>query len=86
LTFGNTGLNIFNGPGFFDLDFSLFKNISINDRFKLQLRAEAFNSTNTPQYGNPGTSITGSTFGRVTGYCSASCGARDLQLGVKLLF
>ena len=86
LTFGNTGINISNGPGFYDLDFSLFKNISINERFRLQLRAEAFNATNTPQYGNPGTSNTGSTFGRVTGYCSASCGARDLQLGVKLLF
>ena len=86
LTFGNTGINIFNGPGFFDLDFSLFKNIDISERFKLQLRGEAFNSTNTPQYGNPGTSITSSTFGKVTGYCSANCGPRDLQLGVKVLF
>jgi hypothetical protein len=86
LTFGNTGINIFNGPGFYDLDFSLFKNIDISERFKLQLRAEAFNSTNTPQYGNPGTNITTSTFGRVTGYCGTSCGARDLQLGVKFLF
>jgi hypothetical protein len=86
LTFGNTGINIFNGPGFYDLDFSLFKNIDISERFKLQLRAEAFNSTNTPQYGNPGTNITTSTFGRVTGYCGNSCGARDLQLGVKFFF
>jgi hypothetical protein len=86
LTFGTTGINIFNGPGFYDLDFSLFKNIDISERFKLQLRAEAFNSTNTPQYGNPGTNITTSTFGRVTGYCGNSCGARDLQLGVKVFF
>jgi Carboxypeptidase regulatory-like domain/TonB dependent receptor len=86
LTFGNTGINIFDGPGFFDLDFSVFKNLAINERFRLQLRAEAFNSTNTPQYGNPGTSMTSSTFGKVTGYCSGNCGPRDLQLGVKLLF
>jgi hypothetical protein len=86
LTFGNTGINIFNGPGFYDLDFSLFKTIDINERVRLQLRGEAFNSTNTPEYGNPGTSITSSTFGRVTGYCGNSCGARDLQLGVKVLF
>jgi hypothetical protein len=86
LTFGNTGINIFDGPGFFDLDFSLFKNVAINERFRLQLRAEAFNSTNTPEYGNPGTSFTSSTFGKVTGYCGGNCGPRDLQLGVKLLF
>jgi hypothetical protein len=49
LTFGNTGINIFNGPGFFDLDFSLFKNIAIRENWKIQLRGEAFNSTNTPQ-------------------------------------
>jgi hypothetical protein len=86
LTFGNTGINIFNGPGLYDLDFSLFKTIDLGERFKLQLRGEAFNSTNTPQYGNPGTSITSSTFGKVTGYCGSTCGARDLQLGVKVLF
>jgi hypothetical protein len=87
LTFGNTGINIFTGPAFRDLDFSLFKTVDISESVKLQLRGEAFNSTNTPQYGNPGTSITtSSTFGRVTGYCSNSCGARDLQLGVKVLF
>jgi Carboxypeptidase regulatory-like domain/TonB dependent receptor len=86
LTFGNTGINIFDGPRFFDLDFSLFKNVAINERVRLQLRAEAFNSTNTPEYGNPGTSFTSSTFGKVTGYCGGNCGPRDLQLGVKLLF
>ena len=86
LAFGNTGINIFNGPGFYDLDFSLFKNIDIGERFKLQLRGETFNATNTPQYGNPGTSNTSSTFGRVTGYCGGNCGPRDLQLGVKLIF
>ena len=41
---------------------------------------------NTPQYRNPGTSITSSTFGKVTGYCSGNCGPRDVQLGLKVLF
>ena len=83
---GNVTRNSLTAPGLDDLDFSLFKNIDIGERVKLQLRGEAFNSTNTPQYGNPGTSITSSTFGKVTGYCGNSCGARDLQLGVKVLF
>jgi hypothetical protein len=86
LTFGNTGINIFNGPGFFDLDFSLFKNITIRENLKLQLRGETFNSTNTPQYNTPGNSITSSTFGKVTSYCNGNCGPRDVQLGVKVLF
>jgi hypothetical protein len=59
---------IFGAPGFFDLDFSLFKNLALNERFRLQLRAETFHSTKMPENANPDTSITSSTFGTVTGY------------------
>ncbi len=92
VTFGNTGRNIFSGPGLYSLNLSLFRIIRINDRFHLELRAETFNFSNTPQFSNPGTSITTSTFGIVNGTLGSGTGVngtgggRALQLGVKFIF
>ncbi len=41
--FGNVGRNRIEGPGVFDFDFSVFKNIKISERFSTQFRAEFFN-------------------------------------------
>jgi hypothetical protein len=80
---GNTGRNFFSGPGFFNLDFSLFKVISFREHYQLELRAEAFSVTNTPQFSNPGTTLGSTTFGYIT---SASGGNRTMQLGAKFSF
>jgi hypothetical protein len=53
--FGTAGFNSLRGPGIFNLDMSLFREFAITERWKLQFRAEAFNATNTPHFGNPGT-------------------------------
>jgi hypothetical protein len=79
---GTTGRNFINGPGFVNLDASLVKLITFRERFKFELRGEAFGVTNTPQFSNPGTSITASTFGYITG----AGGGRTMQLGAKLDF
>ena len=42
------------GPGFNNLDGSLFKTFHIHESTGLEFRAEAFNATNTPQFGQPG--------------------------------
>lgn len=42
------------GPHFNNIDFSLFKQFSIEPVGRLEFRAEAFNLTNTPQFGMPG--------------------------------
>lgn len=80
--FGNSGRNIFNGPGFFNLDASLFKVFNLTERFKMEIRGEAFSVTNTPQFGNPNTNLGDATFGFVTG----AGGSRSMQLGVKVDF
>lgn len=43
---GTLSRNKFFGPGFADVDLSVFKNIPITERVKLQLRAEMFNTFN----------------------------------------
>ncbi|MEX2264425.1 MAG: carboxypeptidase-like regulatory domain-containing protein [Bryobacteraceae bacterium] len=52
--FGTFGYNVLSGPGQRNLDFSLFKNFAFKERFNVQFRAEALNSTNTPFFTDPG--------------------------------
>ena len=51
--YGNSGNGILEGPGFKNVDFSMFKNFGITERVKLQFRAEFFNLFNTPQFNVP---------------------------------
>lgn len=92
VAFGTSGRNLFSGPGLFILNASLFKNIRVRERFNIEVRGEAFNITNTPEFGNPSASITSSTYGYVTGTLGSGTGVngtgggRALQLGVKVSF
>jgi len=66
-----------------NLDFSVFKGFRIKERVGIELRGEAFNVTNTPLFGNPGTIVNTPTFGVVT---SQENSPRQIQLGLKILF
>ena len=48
-----------------EIDASLLKRVSLNERFKLEVRADATNLTNTVAFGAPTTDITSGTFGRI---------------------
>jgi len=64
----------------------LTKNFGFSVRDKqvtAQLRIEAFNLFNTPQFGGPNTSVTSSSFGIVT---SQANDPRDLQFALKFVF
>lgn len=52
--FGNLGRNVIIGPGFNNVDFSLLKNIKLNERMRLQMRAEVFDVFNHASFGQPG--------------------------------
>jgi hypothetical protein len=52
-TFGNVSRGAFTGPGFVNLDTSLFKRIPINEKWTLRFRAEAFNALNHPNFNSP---------------------------------
>ena len=65
--YGNVARNSFYGPGYFDMDATLFKNFPIWERMKLSLGGQAFNLTNHPHFANPNFDIAGSGgFGTIT--------------------
>lgn len=84
--YGNTGQNSFVGPGFFNLDGSVFRSFAVTERVIFELRAEAFSLTNTPQYGNPSSSVTNSDFGQINASSGGASGNRTVELAGKLRF
>ena len=51
--FGSLGRNALRGPGYHNVDFSIFKDTDITEKLKIQLRAEVFNIFNHPNFSNP---------------------------------
>ncbi len=51
--FGSLGRNSLIGPGYKNIDFSVFKTTEITERIKLQIRAEVFNLFNHPNFASP---------------------------------
>jgi hypothetical protein len=91
--FGTAGRNILRGPGFFNLDTSLYRDFRLTESVKLQIRAEMFGATNTPHYNNPGTDVTNpATFGVITstlnlaGRGSGTGGERQVWFAAKVIF
>lgn len=79
---GNMGKNVYSGPGSFTFDASGFRSFPMREGMKLQFRADAFNTLNHPNFNNPSTSLTSTTFGQVTG----GGGGRSVQLAAVLQF
>ncbi|HLH38506.1 MAG TPA: TonB-dependent receptor [Bryobacteraceae bacterium] len=98
VAFGSVGRNDMFGPGLFGLNMSLNKQIRITERLNMQIRADAFQITNTPQFSNPcggggcQESITSANFGYVTSTVGSGSGVngigggRAFQMGVKFDF
>jgi hypothetical protein len=97
--FGNLGRNSIIGPSFKNLDLSVIKNTKIMERLNVQFRADAFDLTNHPNYGQParaynprtinGVPNVDDTFGIIssTRFPTGDSGSsRQLQLALKLQF
>jgi len=84
-THGNTARTLpdLRNPTGKNLDLSLFKNFQIVEQVLLQVRAEAFNLTNTPIFGGPGTAFGVATFGVINGQGNTP---RQIQLGLRVTF
>lgn len=70
------------GPGQDRWDFSAFKNFTITERWKMQFRAECFNSFNHPNLANPNTDPTSTAWGSITSQDTP----RQWQMALKLTF
>jgi hypothetical protein len=81
---GDAGRNLVIGPAYVNLDSSLAKDFRIQDRYTLDIRAEAFNTSNTVHLSNPDTNFNSGTFGQINSVLSGS--DREAQLAVKILF
>lgn len=82
-TFGDEGRNAIQGPGYFDWDFSMVKNIQVTEGKQLQFRAELFNLLNHTNLRLPESDIQSPNLGRIqkdTGQ------PRVIQLALKFLF
>ncbi len=51
--FGSLGRNALRGPGYHNVDFSIFKDTKLTEKLRLQFRAEVFNIFNHPNFSNP---------------------------------
>jgi Carboxypeptidase regulatory-like domain/TonB dependent receptor len=56
-TFGTSGYDMLRGPNYQDWDMDLQKNISISERYKVQLRGDVFNLANHPNFSVPSSAI-----------------------------
>jgi hypothetical protein len=81
-SFGNSGRNILDGPGYKDFGLSLIKSSNIRESLNLQFRTEFFNAFNSVNFNLPDIFIGSPTAGKVLSAQSA----RRIQFGLKLIF
>jgi hypothetical protein len=84
--FGNSGTGIVDGPGQANLDVAASRTFAFNspvERSGLQFRAEFYNALNHPQFVNPDTNFSSSTFGVIS---STAVNPRIIQLALRFSF
>jgi hypothetical protein len=96
-TFGNSGRNILRGPRQVNFDMSLGKAFRIREGMSLEIRGDAYNAFNHPQFGNPNSTVsfvkqngayvlsTTSGTGKITSANNFGPG-RIIQLGGRFTF
>jgi hypothetical protein len=81
-TYGNLGRNAFRGPNYYDVDAALSRTFPIHERLDFNLRIEAFNVLNHPNFTTFTTALNSGTFGNAT----AANDPRIFQLAGKFTF
>jgi hypothetical protein len=80
--FGDAKRGLVYGLGESTTDLAILRSVSLGSDLSLQLRGEFFNAFNQVNFNNPNTTLSSSTFGRITG---AGPG-RVVQLALKLIW
>ncbi|MEO6923719.1 MAG: hypothetical protein ABI142_07840, partial [Bryocella sp.] len=90
-TFGNVHRNNITGPGYEELDGSIFKDFFAHSRVHGRFQAEGFNLFNHPNFANPNASANSGTFGKITATATSTGSGttglnRLFQFGAKIIF
>jgi outer membrane receptor protein involved in Fe transport len=80
-TYGNSGRNILQGPGWADTDLSLSRQIRVTEKMNLDLRWDVFNAFNHPNLANPNPVVDSSTAGVIS---NILYNMRRMQIGAHL--
>jgi Carboxypeptidase regulatory-like domain len=81
---GNSQKYSIQGPFVEDLDAAVMKNFSYRERYKLQLRFEAYNALNHASFGAPNNNAGDPAFGQITS--GGPFAPRQLQAAAKITF
>jgi hypothetical protein len=97
--YGGSARRVARGPGSVNFDFSIFKDMMLTERYRLQFRTEFFNLTNTPTFFLPSSNSPSMTcigrapgtacndnnteFGKLSG---SSATGRQIQFALKFVF
>lgn len=83
-TYGTSARNAYYGPGLWNLDAAVLREIAIGERVKLNIRAESFNVLNHTAFAVPARNISNATtFGQITSTANA---ARQFSFSARLKF
>jgi hypothetical protein len=85
-SFGTASRNSLRGPGHSDLDLGISKLFPITERFRFEVRGEAFNATNTPNFALPANNASSSNFGEITSTFGSAADSRVLRFTGKFSF
>ncbi|HUB51195.1 MAG TPA: carboxypeptidase regulatory-like domain-containing protein [Terracidiphilus sp.] len=85
-TYGNEPVNPLHGPPFRHADMSIDKTFNLAEGWNLQFRTEAFNISNTMNFGTPNATLGSGLFGSLLGSTSAGYQPRVFQFALKLTF
>ena len=93
------GPSQYRGPGWNRLDFSLFKQLQVTERLRMEFRSEFFNVANHPNFSLPGYSLNGfpaspgalnynnpAGFGTITSTRDGQNDQREIQFALKLYY
>ena len=80
--YGDARRGLIYGPADATTDFAILRNIDLPRSTRFQIRAEFFNAFNQVNFNSPNTTLSSTTFGRITGAGSG----RVIQLAGKLIW
>jgi hypothetical protein len=80
--YGNARRGLIYGPGDANADLAVLRYVNLGSGLRVQLRGEFFNAFNQVNFNNPNTTLSSTTFGRITGAGPGRVG----QLAVKLIW